>query len=89
MKGSVPDAAFFLWKVEVSSRRRRILIRVEGIADGSADAQNVIGVKVDGVIDDAVEMGLGSDKKVSPHAVLDAAAHVQEKVIAVKMGGAA
>jgi len=59
---------------------------VEGVADGNAHAKNVVGVEVGGVIYDAVEMRLGADKKVSPHAVLDAAAHVQEKVVAVKMG---
>lgn len=60
-----------------------MLLRVEGIADGGADAKNVVGVKFVGVIYDAIVMSLGADKEVSPYLVLDAATNVHEEMSAV------
>jgi hypothetical protein len=64
-----------------------VLVSVERITDGSAETKHVVGVEDRGVVDDAVVMGLGTEKEASPHSVLDAAAQVQEKVIAVEMEG--
>jgi hypothetical protein len=55
---------------------------MEGVANGSAEAKHVAGVEV-GVIYDAVEVGLGTDKKVSPHGIANADANVHEKMRAV------
>ena len=64
-------------------RRCRVLLGVEGIADGGADAKNVVGVKFVRVIYDAIVMSLGANKEVSPYSVLDAATHMQEEMSAV------
>ena len=65
------DAAFFISDTGDPDDRctpvRRILLGTEGVADGSTDSQHIVGVKFD-VIHDVVEVSLGADKEVSPHA---------------------
>src|SRR5579859_7864813 len=63
-------------------------VRVERVADRSAEAQNVIGVKVGGVVEDAVVVRFRPDKEISPHPIVESTAHVNQKVIAVQVGGA-
>lgn len=62
---------------------------MERVADRYAKAKNAIGVEVAGVVDDVVVIRFGPDKEISPRPVVESAAHVKQKMIAVQMGRAA
>jgi hypothetical protein len=78
------DAAFFVSNFVPGWSS---LIPVESKADGSTEAQNVVGVKF-GVIEDVVEVGLGADKESPPQHVADLGTGMNQEVIAVHAGGA-
>jgi hypothetical protein len=80
------DAAFLYFQAENLVPTTSKLFATEGVADGSTNTKNVVGVEVGGVIYDAIEMSFGADKEAPPHGVADVGAEVEEKVIAVKMG---
>lgn len=61
---------------------------MEGVADGCAETKDVVGMEVDGVIDDPVVVCFGADKEAPPEGVADAGADVKKKMIAIQMGGA-
>lgn len=87
-RGSVQDAAFFLPTRKVGGGGA-MSVSVEGIADGSAQAKNAVGVEIFGVIDDVVVMGFGPEKEVSPYPIAESSAYVNQKMIAVQVSGTA
>jgi hypothetical protein len=65
----------------------RRLFETEGVADRSTDTQHVIGVEF-GIVHDVVQVSFGTNEEVLPHPVADVGAHIKEKMIRVKVGGA-
>jgi len=78
--------------LEVSGRaaiaRVTALVWTDGVPDGGAYSNHVIRTEVGGIIYDVIEVSLGPDKDVSPYVVADAAANIDQKVVAAGVAGA-
>ena len=64
------------------------LFGAEGISDRCPKAPDVARTEFEVVVND-IEVGLGTDEEVAPEVITDAAAKVDEKMIAADVGQAA
>src|SRR5208282_3324880 len=74
--------------LDESHEVKGLLVWTDGVTDGSSDAEQVIGAEVVGVVVDPIVVGFGAHEKVIPHVITDAAADINQKVMAAVVTGA-
>jgi len=84
--GQQKNQAVGTWLPRIPNSRppaqSRVLLGTDGISDGGPHANDVVATEFVGVIQDVVEVGLRAEKKVSPYVVADAAANIDQEVVA-------